>query len=130
MRLRWTPDGSLELAGNRVELHELHGVILATAAGPVSEARVLAQTDGDPTPYASFLSALQVRCTEGPLLIRVTENSELEAAGGAEALRGLVSFLEFGDDESDGAHSHVQFYDGHPFISPSSQPLVVSLELP
>ena len=128
MRLRWTPDSSLELAGNRVELRELHEVVLATAAGPASEARVPAQTDGDPTPYASFLSTLEVR--RGPLLIRVTEGSELEVTGSAEALRGFVSFLEFGDDESNGAHSHVEPYDGHPFISPVSEPLLVSLDLP
>ena len=130
MRLRWTPKGSLELAGNRGELRDLQKLVLATAAGPAYEARVRAQTDGDPVPYATFLSALEVRRTVGPLLIRVTEGSELEVTGSAEALRGLVSFLEFSDDESDEAHRHVEFFDGHPFISPASEPLVVSLDLP
>jgi hypothetical protein len=128
MRLRWSPGEGLDLAGHHVELRALRDVVLATAAMESGLARVPTVSYGDPAPYASFLSAIEIRRVQGPLTIKVTQDGILEVTGGSEALNGFASFLRFDGDGTAGAHSHVEFYEGHPFISRSSEPLVVTLE--
>jgi hypothetical protein len=130
MRVRWSPEEGLDLGGDHAEMRALHDLALATATGGSGDACVSADTHGDPAPYASFLSALEFRRLEGPLVIRVADRGVLEVTGGPESLKGFASFLSFDDAARPGAHSHVEFYEGHPFISPASEPLVVSLEGP
>jgi len=127
MRVRWAPGQGLDMAGARGELCAFHDLLLAVSQGQPPRARVPVLIDGDPAPYDLFLSALEVHLSNGPAVVRVVESNRVEVTGSSEALRGLASFFDFNEEASAGYHHHVEYYDGHPFISPTSEPLVVTV---
>jgi hypothetical protein len=127
MRVRWAPGQGLDVAGARRELRAFHDLLLAVSQGQPPHARVPALVGGDPAPYDVFLSALEVHLSDGPAAVHVVESNRVEVTGSSEALRGLVSFFDFNEAASAGYHHHVEYYDGHPFISPTSEPLVVTV---
>jgi hypothetical protein len=127
MRVRWAPGQGLDVAGARHELRAFHDLLLGVSRGEPPHAKVPAFIDGDPAPYDVFLSALEVHLSDGPAAVRVVESNRVEVTGSSEALRGLASFFDFDEQVSAGYHHHLEYYDGHPFISPTSEPLVVTV---
>ena len=82
----------------------------------------------DVAPYSKFLRSIVVQFSAGrPAEIQVVSGETLSITGDQAALRILSSTLaNFARDWTKGEHVHIEYYDGHPSLSPESVPVVLT----
>src|SRR5262252_4591262 len=111
-----------DISGSVSELRRLSIQIARIAYGEVLNFEADAALS--PSPYDATLTHFEVMASDGP--VKVTVNgSRLQACGGPEMLHKFASFFDFADRAAAGAHNHYDWFEGNPFVSPDSTPLVI-----
>jgi hypothetical protein len=126
IRISYTPPSDLEVSGTQGELQALKAELEALAQGTKTQILVKADAKANSAPYDHILISFIGRVTAGPTRVSVTERT-LEVVGSKESFDGFASFFSFNDDNSTGAHSHHEYYEGNHYVHPQSIPLVISI---
>ena len=113
----------LDLSGSASELRGIAAAIAALREGEVC--KFSADLAADPTPYQRCLATFEIAASGGPVRLTVDGNA-LRATGSPDMLKKFASFFEFADDHCPGDHTHYEWYDGSPYSTEDSRPLVVS----
>jgi hypothetical protein len=87
-----------------------------------------------PEPYDGFLATLKVVVSDGPLNVDM-RGSELVISGEPECLARLAPSIEHLANQSKemvsqsaGHHVHEEYFPDHPYLAPSSIPLVITYQ--
>jgi hypothetical protein len=127
MRIRWTAE-QVEIEGTAAELRRVSASLKAVGSGQQEESAFPALADGSVAPYEEFLFGLDVRLASDRLMVTVTPDRRLRLLGGEAALHAAATYFDVPDLAAAGAHSHLEWYEGHPTISREALPVVVSVE--
>ncbi len=84
-------------------------------------------------PYDNYLSAIELRLSEGKVKI-LRDGTVLLISGAPEYMAifaddicFLVEQVSRKESEEVSSHSHIECYEGHLWLDPDSQPIVISL---
>ncbi|GAB1817976.1 Imm32 family immunity protein [Herbidospora sp. RD11066] len=120
--LRADSTAELELSGTRPELRALaQSLRSGTGRCDLSENR-------EPAPYSRSLSGLEFQEAPGDSIRLWARGSSLRICGGRGALDLLSENIEefaTGADHSD--HLHLDYFPGHAYLAPDSDPLVIAI---
>jgi hypothetical protein len=123
----YVTDWDLILAGGPSELNWLSQIIAATHDVTLIEIDNFNRSS--PSPYERFIHHIQIFATDGKVMIDV-ENTNLTIKGSRESLQcfsqSLLFFAKQLQDEGQAKHlhKHVEYYDEHYYLDPSSYPLI------
>jgi hypothetical protein len=128
IRIRYSAPSDLEISGSAADLETIrHGLLGLLVLPAQHEIQFEADTQCDPRPYMNVIPKLIIRKGQGPT--RVTaENYSVQIAGSIDSLDAFASFLDFESTAIPGSHTHYEYYDDNPYISPDSVPLVIAIE--
>ena len=126
MRIRTTAQGEIELAASVEEFKALRARVRDIVVGAAEAVSVAAEMGYDPSPYDAILARLVIERIDQPVCAAIAGDA-LRIAGSSKGLDAFCSDLAFDDAAVPGCHSHYEHYDGHPFISPDSMPLVIAV---
>jgi hypothetical protein len=123
---RYDRRGGVEVAGRPDDLRRLSDLLLSEDGKAAFDLTVPRAEDA--APYDGFLSSMSVETADQKA--RITRRGDsVRVVGSRVALTSLARSIEFiasnGDTKS--AHIHVEFYEGHRFLEPDSEPLTVAL---
>jgi hypothetical protein len=128
IRISYSAPNDLEIAGSATDLEVIRHRLIGLLALPTQhEIRFEADIQFDPQPYTSAIPKLIIRKGQGPTKV-TAEKSSVQVAGSIDSLSAFASFLDFESEAMPGSHSHYEYYDGNPYISSDSVPLVVAIE--
>ena len=123
--------GGVELRGSAQALSIL--VEFLTSGDAAGVRRLEVEPGSSPEPYDVFLTAVRVVRVDGATRVGLA-GTTLEFSGAQEGLRLLAENIAWvaeqsgpGSNAESSSHLHVEYYPGHPFLSPDSEPLVVAL---
>ncbi|WCN83254.1 Imm32 family immunity protein [Micromonospora sp. LH3U1] len=105
----------VDIASDRADL--CHLADLVASGGELSLA---------PSAQPRRLRGVLIDETPGPVAIRVDDRGYLTIHGGAESRSLLADLLRDVADMDDGGHVHLEYFEGHHFLSPDSVPLIVN----
>jgi hypothetical protein len=111
-----------DISGSVSELRRL-----STQTARIADGEVLnfeADTAVSPSPYDATLAHFEVTASDGPVKVTAS-GSRLQACGSPEMLHKLASFFDFADGTAPGTHNHYDWFEGNPFVSCDSTPLVI-----
>ena len=129
---RFSHSGGIELEGTSAGLRRL-AAILRRVEDSI-DCQLTVPADRQARPYDGFLAKLRLDVTSGPMRIcRDTQALRLE--GSPDSFVALAHYLEFlvssapGPEAIQGQqlHVHVDYYEGHPFLSDEAEPLTIVL---
>ena len=130
--VRYDRLGGIEIEGCADELLKLSRFLLS--GGTEISCSLTLPVDGTAEPYDGFLSSMTV--SRRGHKARISRHEDSLHIGGSEAslvdLSKSIAFLPSsigsqGDTKS--IHSHVEYYDGHLFLEPNSEPLTITLKI-
>jgi hypothetical protein len=112
----------IEIAGTRDEF--------------IQFATLLAERDGrlqcevpsmSAAPYSEFLKNVEWRrLSTGKVEFEVSDGYCLQISGDSESLSRLaLSISDFAAEGADDEHAHIEYFEGHFFLSPTSVPAVI-----
>jgi len=127
---RYSNRGELELEGDSSGLLAICRILRPTEIGTLK----ISLDKADYRPYDGLLDNLLVISARGQPVKIFRESYSLRIVGDAYTLDLLAQNIEFllshpRDADGTGSHLHVEYYEGHPWLDSSSEPLVVSLIL-
>ncbi|HET6382452.1 MAG TPA: hypothetical protein VFJ58_03590 [Armatimonadota bacterium] len=113
-----------ELAGSATALADFAGLLLAGAADAVYSLTV--PDDASPNPYDAILVGLRIIHSGGLALIR-RQDRLLLVRGSAVNLGSIAAGVRdlCGAPHVPEAHVHEEYYPGHLYLDPESEPLVI-----
>jgi hypothetical protein len=127
MRIFSSGVGDPMLLDSRDGLAELHDKLQGFLASEAEQFRAVAETDGDPAPYETFLRGLRISKSTGAILLRQTADEWLELSGSLANLKRYVSYLYFAPGiESD--HHHPEHVDLPGYLDPKSLNLIIEAD--
>jgi hypothetical protein len=128
LRIRYSAPSDLEISGSVADLEAVrHGLLGLLVLPAQHEIGFEADTQCAPQPYTSVLPKLIIHKGQGPTRVTV-ENHSVQVAGSIDSLDAFASFLDFESAAISGSHTHYEYYEGNPYISPDSVPLVFAIE--
>jgi hypothetical protein len=81
-------------------------------------------------PYEGFLAVIRITLTDGAVQVTVQQQF-LDISGNAAGLATLAYNIRWLAEQPVTAissdHLHIEFYDDHPYLSPDSWPLIVTV---
>jgi hypothetical protein len=118
------PTGEMELIGNSGDLEELGERIRVGSCGVVQ-----LNITGSPSPYSRFFRQIELRNNPGKVVLAVAPDREtLIIAGDRWALEIFGENIKSVARGAEGDyHLHVEYFEGHYYLSEESEPLVVSV---
>ena len=127
--VRYCSDGDIELAGAVEDLRRLSQLLLSASPESVLDLGALPR-GADAAPYDGFLTSIRVMRTAGKARVG-RQDVSLVIEGSATALAALsqdIASLTTVDpgEEIEEVHIHIEHHDGHSFIAPDSEPLVIN----
>lgn len=128
IRIRYTAPRELDLSGSVEVMRAVRQSILTLIETEGPDVTVEASTAFDPAPYDEVLCRLVISRSQGPVKVEVTSEREVHVSGSTDYLKGLASCLDFPAWTTLWTHTHVEYFEGHPFLTSDSIPLVVSVE--
>src|SRR5262245_5245954 len=111
-----------DISGSPSELRRLSTQIARIASGEVLNFE--ADTAVSPAPYDATLTHFEVMASDGPVKVTAS-GSRLQACGSPQMLHKFASFFDFADADAPGTHNHYDWFEGNPFVSCDSTPLVI-----
>jgi hypothetical protein len=113
----------IELAGNAKELDLLSKQLL------IENTRVkLEYENSNPFPYSKNLESIQIKHFPTQEVKISVDGNSLVIEGSPEKLRILSKNIESRENELKNYHIHIEYFDGHFYLSKDSIPLVVSFQ--
>ena len=86
----------------------------------------LQHKDLDPSPYSKFLEKIRVKVIPESFVNIEVNDSSLLIQGSTEKLSLFAEVVgDFGKDGGGNDHLHIEYYDGHFYLSPKSTSLVI-----
>jgi hypothetical protein len=113
----------IELAGNAKELDWLSRQLLIDNNKITLEYKNL-----NPFPYSKNLESIQIKHIPNQNVKISVESNSLLIQGSPEKLRILSENIETGEEKLENYHIHIEYFDGHFFLSKDSIPLVVNFQ--
>jgi len=126
IRISYSAPDEIELAGTKSDFAALWAELQSCLSTTAEVAKVSADREFDPAPYAARLDSIEFRRGSGPSCVSV-EDDVLRISGSAENLALFGSWIDF-ERASAPRHSHYEYYDGNQWVARDSLPLVISLE--
>jgi hypothetical protein len=117
-------DGQLDICGSPAELNAIADAIERLAAG--ADLPIDADAAADPSPYNRCLVALEVRTTDGPVRVALSDD-RVVVTGSVPMMRTFASCFRFDASAARGTHNHHEWFDGNEYIAQDSVPLVISV---
>jgi hypothetical protein len=115
--------GEIELAGSAKELSLLSRQLLFDNKTVNLEYESL-----EPFPYSRNLESIQVKHFSDQAVKISIEGNSLLIEGSRDKLLILSENFDRQGDELKNYHIHIEYYDGHFFLSPDSKPLIVNFK--
>jgi hypothetical protein len=128
LEIRYTPNADVDIRASKVELEKLRDAILELLGSVKRELRLEADDAIDPKPWKSVAMGMAI-CRQGDATRAwVNGDGVLRIQGSDENLTAFVSYFPIDETAQSGSHAHFEYYEGNPFITPDSLPLVIGVE--
>ena len=124
----YSNDSEIELRGTDTGLKALVDVLESTLDQECLD-KILTKPEGTTWPYDGCLKQITVCDADGTHLRIWREGDLLFLNGSKQARRGLAANLRWltSTGGGTGSHLHIEGHPEHPFLDPSSAPMVVSI---
>ena len=114
------PDGTIEIRGGAAALQAMADALRGRQPSRAGLARCEHAHD-------TWFDALAIDVTAGPVTV-VHQGSILVVEGAAVSLRLLGENVAHVASGRGGGHLHLEYFPDHPFFSPQSAPMIVTLD--
>lgn len=113
----------LELRASGQELYQLSKAL--EGDGTTMECETAGVTV---SPYSKLLRHISVAVAhDQDVEIRIAEDEDLQISGGRPKLSIFAEAVyTFAKEWGEGEHLHIEYYDNHPYLAPTSLPLVMT----
>ena len=127
MRIYFTDGQDPMLLDSLDGMTALHGQLQRFVGSDEPALSLAADQSGTPAPYAELLAGLQIRKSDGPINLQLTEQRWLSLTGSKESLSRYVSFFQF-DETEEGAHHHPEHVNVPGHIAQGSMSLIIEVD--
>jgi len=127
LRVRRGQKAGTSIEGTMEDLNAISEALEEVAQGRSRKAKFHAVIDGNPAPYDTFLQGLQIELRLGLLHMEITPKHWLLISGNEKGLRIAKSCFAFPGNSPWCSHTHLEWYDGNPYIEQDAEPLVISV---
>lgn len=108
MRIFYSTDSDPMILDSVNNLNKIYKELVKFTEAEKQQARIEAIVKGDPEPYSEFLPYIEIKKSEGKVVVQFSEDRGLLIAGSAANLKKYIEAFRFGADE-DGNHHHPDF---------------------
>ncbi len=128
MQIRYTAPNEVDISGTVEDLQTVKQLLLDVATSDSTFYEVEAETDFDPSPYASSLRRMVVIKSQGPVKATIICDEYIQVEASGEKMEVFSSFFDFEPNTPSGHHCHHEYYEEDQYIAPDSVPLVISIK--
>jgi hypothetical protein len=125
MQIRYStePFSELEFSGSATDFSGLAQALF------YGDGEIATNNGAKPDPYRSSGSRIVVKTVPGMKVIVAINQQEIVITGDTKWLSILAQNIDgLGKDAKAPYHTHIEFFQDHPYLDPNSFPLVCSLE--
>ena len=128
MQIRYSTPNQVDISGTVEDLRMVQRRLLDIATSGSISCVIEAETDFDPSPYASLLQKIVVVKCQGPVKATIMRDEYIQVEASRENLQVFSSFFDFELNTPSGHHYHHEGYEENQHIASDSVPLVISVK--